>query len=485
MMKQKLWQLAEFAYRQPLVLGMVLSILTSCYLIADYQVVNASAMSLLWELSALPRQVTDEVNSVLGQLIIVVGQTFGLSAVSAGYLMMVVCHAVLTGLMLLIARRLSFSLMSQWALLVVLLSHPNYNDFRSYIIAEPLFWVCWLLAIYILLCWYRKHTVIAIALWLMIFLVASQLSVAAWFWLLLFPFGALFWRPWRRKSVAYALVGYAMIVAVLLMLPLYESRSPIAWFIETVVRNPNLILDALSLSDSNWMADESYLMSGVFVLSGATSLMLVRTLIAFGIVCVLLALFALKHKRYRIIEPDLLRIIGYAIGFDIFIAVMLLVLGEDDGSVLAFSTSFLLFFFAALGLSFIAKNTQEGRYSRMTVLVAVWCFVAYLASGFIIFGPRKTHIKIAGQESTHLVEQNLYSNSEIFLFYTKQNPKRLMSPEQIERLRSVKTFYYAYEKNRHRDLPSFLAEKTPLEQYRNRRGDQLLVYDFSLLKRVP
>lgn len=467
----------QYSYRHPLIIGVLLSVLTSLYLINDYAIVNRSALPMLWSLS----ESNDQASDIFSYLICMIASTFDCSVVTAAHALMVMLHAILTALLLLMARVLSFSILSQWAVIVLLLAHPNYNDFRAYILPEPLFWCLWLLAIYLLLLFYRHHTVIAIVLWLSIFLIATQLNVAAWFWLLLFPFGAIVWRPWRRKSVAYALIGYAIIVAGLLFLPLNEGVSPIAWFVDNVVKNPARLLDMLSINDSNWVKEENDLMAGVFVFSGASSLVTVRTIISFGIACVLLTIYGAIHKQYRIIESNQRRILVYAVVFDVSISVVLFLLGEDSHSILAFSASFLLLFFAALGLSYIVKNIYAKRYSRLTVLVLVWCFVAYIANGFIIFGPKKSYIKSAGTAFVNDFNgQPIYSNDQFFLFYVKKSPNVTLSVEQAEQLSQFESFYYAYAKNRNHDLPTFLVDKSVVKRYRNRRGDQLILYNLDI-----
>lgn len=464
-----------WCYRHPLLCGVLLSVLSSLYLIHDYDVVNRSALPLLWGL----QQAQTSSYDVFSSLIDTVSQVFGISIVGAGQLLMVVANALVLALLLLIARQLFFAKFSRWALIFLVLSHPSYNDFRAYIIPEPLFWCCWLFAVYTLLKYYRSHTVGAIMLWFVIFLFATTLTVTAWFWLLLFPFGALFWKPWRRKSVTYALLGYAFIVGILLFLPVYQGTSPIRWFITTVLNNPNSLAEVLGLNQSNWVKEESSLMAGLFVFSGATSLVVVRGLISFGFVCAGLALYAILRRQYHIVDSERLRIVIYVICFDIFISVVLLVLNKDSGSVVSFSVSLLLFLFAALGLSYVFKKMATQRFSRLSVLVIVWCLVAYVASGFIIFGPRKDYLKTAGEYAkSHLQDKPIYANDPFFLFYVGENPARRATWQALAAAKTEHTFYYAYDKNRKHLLPQALQNKTPIKRFANRRGDELLIYQF-------
>ncbi len=179
----------------------------------------------------------------------------------------------------------------------------------------------------------------------------------------------------------------------------------------------------------------------------------------------------------RVIAEDQRRIIQYAIAFDILISVMFFIADTDKQSLLGFSTSFLLLFFAALGLSYIWKKIQNGGYSRVSVLVIIWCLVAYLATGFIIFGPRKAHIKQAAEIfiNEH-PKASFYSNNRFFLFYGHKDPASILTPEMAKYLRRQQAFFYAYEKNRNRLLPDFLAQETPRYSYQNRHGDTMLVY---------
>lgn len=464
-------------YTHPLISMLVLAVLTNLYLIADYEVVNRSALKMLWSL-AHPDGVSE--NSILSQGIAAVHWLTGLDYVSSAHLLMIVAYTGIAVLLLLIADLLNFSLLSQWALIFLLLSHPNFNDFRSYIIVEPLFWLLWLLAIYNLLCFHKQQTILSVFLWLGIFLLATRLSVAGWFWLLLFPFGALFWKPWRRKSVSYALLGYAVTVGILLFLPIYHGVSPIHWLQESILANPQPLFETLRLNNNNWVKDGDTLMSAVFVFSGAASLILVRVMVGLGIACLFLLGYAVVKKQYQVIHYDYLRIIVYAIIFDFFIAVVLLILSADQSTVLSFSMTFLLLLFAALGLSYVFKKMSSGRYSRLTVLVIVWCMVAYFASGFIIFGPRQEHLKRAGLS---FIKDNpkaiIYSNNEQFLFYADKNPKVSLSVSTAESLADNEQFYYAYAKNRHADLSDFWQSKEPISRYANSHGDELLIYEIN------
>lgn len=461
-------------YRQPLLMGVILSLLSSYYLIVDFAVVNQSSLSLLWALHQSSNEPT-----FFGQLIKQTGSLFNISFIDAGHVLMVLSHALLMGLLLSIAKQLYFAKTSRWALILLMLSNPSYNDFRTYIIVEPLFWCCWLLAIYVLLLYYRQHTLFAIAVWFCSFLFATQFVVAAWFWLLLFPFGALFWKPWRRKSVAYALLGYAVIVIVLLFLPVYQGDTPLRWLITTIVENPDNLSEVFGLNQSNWIQEENLLMVGVFVFSGATSLVIIRTLIAFGLACVGLAVYAVLRKQYTIVDGDRLRILLYVVVFDLFISVVLFVIDKNHVSLASFSVSLLLFLLAALGLSYLFKKMLNGRYSRLTVLVIVWCLVAYIASGFIIFGPRKGYLREAGTVALRYNDLPLYSGDELFLFYARQDPERTTTWENIQVAVGDYAFYYAYGKNRNRKLPDSLQLYTPIERFANRRGDSLLIYRFT------
>ncbi|PIE42031.1 MAG: hypothetical protein CSA47_02340, partial [Gammaproteobacteria bacterium] len=358
----------QWCYRYPLAGGVLLSMLSSVYLIHDFAVVNRSALADLWRLQQ-PDSVAD---SVFDSLLLALSRWFAVDVVGAGHLLMIIVHALLLVLLLLIAKQLCLAKISRWALIFLLLAHPSYNDFRAYILPEPLFWCVWLFAIWVLLKYYRSHTIAAIISWFVVFLLATQLTVAAWFWLLLFPFGALFWKPWRRKTVAYALLGYAVIVSILLFLPVYQGISPLDWVIETVVNNPNSLAEVLGLNQSNWVKEENSLMAGVFVFSGATSLVVIRVLIAFGLVCGGLVLYAVLRRQYTIIDQERLRILIYVAAFDLFISVLLFVL-DKGGSLVSFSLSLLLFLPAALGLSYIFKKMATQRYSRLSTLVIVWC----------------------------------------------------------------------------------------------------------------
>ncbi len=465
-------------YRHPLAAMLMLAILSNIYLIVDYGVVNRSALSTLWSVAH------DNSNSlsvsVFAQLIAGVHWLTGLSYVNSAYLLMIVSYTGIAVLLLLIADWLGFSLLTQWSLIFLLLSHPNFCDFRSYIIVEPLFWLLWILAIYLLLRLYRTHTILSIVLWLILFLCATRLSVAAWFWLLLFPFGALFWKPWRRKSVAYALLGYAMIVGILLFLPIYQGTSPINWLQETIIANPQPLFDALRLKDNNWIKEGDILMSTVFVFSGAGSLILIRTMIGLSILCLMLAIYAVVKKQYQVINYDYLRIIIYAIIFDFIIAVTLLVLSADRSSVLSFSISLLLLLFASQGLSYVFKKISTGRYSRLSVLVIVWGLVAYFASGFIIFGPRQSHLKEAGLTFAKAYpDVVVYSENSEFLFYADKNPDIILSNDDAENLSEIADFYYAYSKNHRSDLSPFWQSQKVVSRFVNNRDDELIIFHFN------
>lgn len=460
-------------YRQPLLMGVILSVLSSIYLIADFGVVNRSSLPLLWAL----REHHNDVG-LFGQLIQGISRLFSLDFVRAGHALMICCHALLMALLLLIAKQLYFAKPSRWALILLLLAHSSYNDFRAYIIVEPLFWCCWLLAIYVLLLYYRQRTILAIAVWFFTFLFATQFVVAAWFWLLLFPFGALVWKPWRRKSVAYALLGYTAIVTILLFLPVHRGETPLQWLMATWADNPDSLSAVLGLNQSNWVKEENSLMAGVFVFSGATSLVVIRTLISLGIACVGLAVYALLRRQYAIVDSDRLRILLYVAVFDLLISVVLFVIDKDNDSLVSFSVSLLLFFLAALGLSYVFKKMVNANYSRLTVLVIVWCLVAYIASGLIIFGPRKDYLRGAGEFAQQYQDLPLYSNDPFFLYYAAENPNRTTAWEAIQVATDDYGFYYAYEKNRNRDLPQTLQAYTPIDRFANQRGDSLLIYRF-------
>ncbi len=258
---------AAFIYRHPLVSGIILSFFSGLYLINDFAIVNRSALIPLWQLA---QGDSATALGITGSLIAFFSQLFNLSMIDAGHLLMLLLHMGITGVMVAIATALRFSLLSRWALLLLLLAHPNYNDYRTYIIAEPLFWLLWLTALLILLLWHRRHSIVAISIWLVLFLVATRLELVAWFWLLLFPFGALVWKPWRRKSVAYTLIGYALVVGILLFLPLYQGESPMLWFIEMIKNNPNQLSEIINIADSNWVKEENRLMAVIFIFSGAS-----------------------------------------------------------------------------------------------------------------------------------------------------------------------------------------------------------------------
>ncbi len=474
LLQQYLLPWGKACYRRPLFTGVVLSLLTSLYLIADYAVINRSVLPLLWQL-----QHGDE-TSLFGQLILGVSNLLGVELITAGHWLMVICHAAITALLLLIAKQLFFSKLSRWALIFLLLANPSYDDFRTYIMVEPLFWCCWLLAVYALLTLYKRHTVMAIAIWFTVFLLATELTLVAWFWLLIFPFGALFWRPWRRRSVAYALLGYAVIVGILLLLPVGENGiTPLQWWINTLVNRPSSLSDILGLNQSSWVKEENSAMASVFVFSGAISLVVVRTLISLGIVCTGLAVYAVIRRQHKIVDEEHLRILFYLIGFDLFISVVVFVINKDSGSLVPFSICFLLILLAALGLSYVFKKMATARYSRLTVLVIVWCLVAYFASGMIIFGPRRGYVKEAGQYAKTLKELPLYADNALFLYYAGADSGKTTEWKAIQPQLGQQAFYFAYSKHRHKLLNNGLEHYQPLATFGNPRGDKLLIYRFS------
>lgn len=471
--------IGRWFYQRPLLSVVLLALLSNAYLVSDYAVINRSSLDMLWQLDSGFPVVSGHLQE-LAWLVEHLSTWFSINVVFAGYGLMAVAYTLIAVLMLLIARGLRCSLLTQWALIFLLLSHPSFCDFRSYILIEPIFWVLWLLAVYLLIIGYREHTVWVICAWLVIFLVAGLINIAAWFWLLLFPFGALFWKPWRRRSVSYALLCYAALVAVLLFLPLYQGQSAISYLQETLLNNPDFIANALSLPNNNWVRDGDGLMSGVFVVSGASSLVLIRTLISLSGACLVLLVYAVMKKQYRVLNSDHLRLLIYLIVFDLFISIALLILGQDSESILSFSTCLLLLLFSALGLSYVFKKMATEQYSRLSVLVIVWAMVAYFASGFIIFGPKQEHLKHAGQYfSTHFPNNVVYSNDDYFLFYSGDNPDNTLMPQAAEELSEITDFYYAYNRHRKVNLPTFWARQQPIKRFANRHGDELLIYRLS------
>ncbi len=473
-MKHYFLTFIHYIYRFPLYSGICLSMLTSLYLIHDYGVVNRSSLARLWRLQYSDGATHDALDSI----ILAISTLFRLDVVTSGYVLMVICHALLIALLLAIARLLYFSKLSRWALILLLLAHPSYNDFRSYIIIDPLFWCGWLLAIYLLLANYKKKTVLSIVLWFILFLSLTKISVAAWFWLLLFPFGALLFKPWRRKTVAYALLGYALIVAILLFLPIYGGQSPMTWFVATVVENPNSLVEVLGLDRNTWIKEENTLMAGVFVFSGATSLVMIRSVIVFGAICTVLGWYAVVRRQYQIVDAERFRMLTYVCFFGIFISVVLLVLDKDSGTIVSFSFILLLFLLAALGLSYVFQKMLSGQYSKLATLVIIWCLVAYIASGFIIFGPKKDYLATAGTDGRTYTDYPLYSNDPFYLFYAGKDPSRLSQWQDLEKASAEHSFYYAYEKNRNKPLPETLSALKPIKTYANSRGDKLLLYQF-------
>lgn len=471
---QYLFNVLGKVYHRPLLSAVCLAAISNLYLIADFGVVNRSAIPMLWQLQQM-HESSGVSMSILAQCIAFVQQFFSLSAVDAAHALMIIAYTGITVLLLLIARLVHFSLPSQWALLFLLLAHPSYNDFRSYIILEPLFWLLWLLAIYGLMRLYKSHTVWAIFLWLGIFFVTTWMDVAAWFWLLLFPLGALFWRPWRRKSVVYALLGYTAVISVLLFLPLYQGTSSFEWLKSIITNSPQELLNILSVNNNNWVREDDKLMAGIFIFSGATSLVIIRTLISFGVGAVILSVYGIQQRQYKIVQPDHLRMLIYIIGFDCFISIILFILAEDSNSILSFSISLLLLLFAALGLSYVFKKIQSQRYSQLSVLVIIWCMVAYFASGFIIFGPRQDYLRTAGEAfSQAYPDTPVASNSQYFLYYAGKNPQQTLSSASAQFY--SKPLYYGYLKGRNTDLPPFWQQQSALLQFANRRGDTLLIY---------
>jgi|GEM_PF-4364033 len=470
----------RYLYSFPLRSAVLLSIISSLYLIANSDVINRSALPLLWRIKT-----GQPPEKPLEYLIGLSAQLTGLATLDASYLLMIIAHAIIIILLVLIAKRLGLSLFSQWLLVFLLLCHPTYNDFRIYILLEPIFWCLWLLAVYLLISYYRSHSVIAILAWLSIFIISTSLMIAGWFWLLLFPFGALFWKPWRRKSVIYALLAYAFITFLLLLLPTHNHTASIRWLINTVITHPDRLSAILSLHKSNWVNEENSLLAGVFVFSGATSLVLVRSIIAFGLIPASLTIYAFGKKQVLIIPQEQRRMLIYIIGFDIFISVVLFILNEDSGSVVSFSLSLILLLFAALGLSFVIKKITAAHYPKVVTLVIMWCLVGYFASAYIRFGPQKDYLREAGQRFAQQSTIDLRSNNAFLLFYADENPSNTLSWPQADLMRrSGQRFFYAYDKNRNSPLPESLKALSPTQRFSNRRGDQLLIYQFAQGKAV-
>ncbi len=464
----------QMGYRYPLLMGVILTIFSSCYLIVDYGVVNSSSLQILWQLQhndGLPE-------TALGQIIWTIAKVFSLDYVFVGYLLMVMCHTFITVFLLLIAKLLYFSKLTRWALLFLLLCHPSYCDFRAYIIIEPVFWALWLGAVYAVLRYHKENTLLAIGIWFTILLICTHLTVSAWFWLLFFPFGALFWKPWRRRSVTYALLGYAIIVTVLLFLPIYGGQSPLQWFVETVINNPNVIIDVLGINQSNWVKEEDTLVASIFIITGATSLVIIRGAIVFGIISVVLAVYAVLKKQYRIANTEYMRILLYIVAFGTAITVIAFILDRDSGSLIPFSISLLLFLLAALGLSYVFRKIAHNRYSRLSTLVIIWVLVGYFASGFIIFGPKKDYLREAGEFTQKQKYYPVYSNHSTVQFYLGNDPSKPSELEDIVPLIGYNDFYYAYAKHRHSDIPQELGIYTPIHSFRNPRGDKVLIYHF-------
>ncbi|MBS9778215.1 MAG: hypothetical protein KGV50_05565 [Gammaproteobacteria bacterium] len=413
----------------------------------------------------------------MSNIIVALANITGLGVVSSGYLLMIMAYTGISLLLLLISRALGCGIITQWAMIFLLLSHPSFNDFRSYIIIEPIFWLLWLFAIHFLLAFYKSHTILGIFIWLIVLLLATNITVSAWFWLLLFPFGTLLWKPWRRKSVAYALCGYALIVGILLFLPFHSGMSPFYWLKESILANPDPLSNALRLDNNNWVKEGDVFMSSVFVVSGATSLIIMRACIGLSVVCVFLGWYAISKKQYAVFKKDHLRIIVSAIIFDLMITVILLLLSADNRSVLSFSMCLLLLLFSSLGLSYVFKKMYLEKYSRLQMLVIVWCLVAYFASGFIIFGPKQSYLKEAAQDFIKQNPQNIvYSDDSYFLFYIGQNPRRITPLSKAINVSDSEPVYFAHAQSRKSSLPHFLKLQTPIKSYSNSHGDSLILY---------
>ncbi|MPV85157.1 hypothetical protein [Ostreibacterium oceani] len=475
--------LLPMIYRHPIAVGMLLSVISGVYLIADYGIINRAALLPMWQLQQMeltqPAQSPYEVFGILGVVGHWLHDGLGLSLTASVYGLLLVVHAGIIGLILLITQRLQLALLTQWILLFLVLCHPNYNDFRTYLMNEPIYWLIWLVGVYVLLRFYRERPVFTGIIWIVLFLLAGQLSLAAWFWLLLFPFGAFLIKDWRSKSVFIALVCYAAVMILLMLFPLYHGESPLHFFIE-IAGQTNRLSDWLRLNNAAWLDESDRLIPAIFVFSGATSIVLIHMMMSLGLVCGLLAFYAWRKKQYQVVHSAYLSLLIYVFIFDILVAILLWVFAAEYSGLYFFASVFLIFILAALGLSYVFKKLLTHRYPRHFSLVIIWCLVAYFASGYIIFGPTKTHIKAAGSYAkATLTDYPIYANDETFLYYAGRHPEHTASPTFVTELQQIRTFYYAYNKNRKRALPEILANKEPIYQTANSHNDILYLYLFS------
>ncbi len=482
----KAQKLLNKIYERPIISAFFISLITGIYLFYDIGVINASSLEFFWNIESL-NGFYSEIYSDHGFFalcIALLSKVTGFSLETSGQVIMLFSHGFIAVFLLLIAKDLKFSNLSCWVLIFLLLAHSSYNNFRSYIISEPIYWLLWLSAIYVLIKYYKKNLPLVLAVWVFNLLIATQVNIVAWFWLLLFPIGLLFWPKWQRKSVVYALLIYLVLVTIALFIPIYDGISAYETFVDSFWENSSSFAEMLNLKSSDWVQDDEF-MSTIFIFSGAFSLVLVRSVVAFGLIGTFLAIYAFVKKQTNIIMTSKFQFLLYLLIFDILSTVILFIFSINKNSTVYFTSTFILLLFACLGLSYILKKIQFNKYTKLTSLVIVWILVGYFASGLISFGPNKSYQKKAGVylKSNKEKQTKLISNSRYVLFYSQNNPENQVDVEQIKkriiRANLIKEkLVLAFRLNRKRTIPVFLENKKIALEFQNKRGDKVLIYYF-------
>lgn len=457
-----------------LLVGAVLSIVTGLYLLFEYQVINRNAINLLWRINnELPA--TDSQSPILYYSIQFISSITNLSAITVAHFIMLSAHAGIIVFSLKIVKTLNFSITSQWAVIFLLISHPAYNDFRTYIIAEPIYWLCWLAAIYAILTYHRTHLIYVIFVWLGLFFIASYISILAWLWIFVFPFGLLFWSSWRKKSVIYALIAYVIIATILFYIPFHDERSGFQIFFDIFHDINQFFKQTLANFASDWLDADDPWFAGVYLFSGGLSLILLRLVMSFGIVCGLLLLYCYNTRLYTVMSRSQRQFLLYVVIFDILSLSFISILEFNFVSSIYFSTAFILLLFAALGLATIFRKIYFAKYPKHYVLIFVWFMVAYFASSYLSFGPNKAYLKSAGLDYEN--SSKVYSNNGLFLFYADKNPNELTNPEFINFIGEKTPFYYAFDQGRdEQSVPTNLVETAIVAEYMNEHQDKIIIY---------
>lgn len=420
---------------------------------------------------------------------------FHLSYLSSAYILNGIFSLLTVLTFMMIVKELKGSSSVLWLAAGVILCAHTFNSVREYIIRDHGFWSFYLISIFLLLRYFQQPTLKIAFSWSISLLIASLFRIEGMIFLISIPF--LTWFDFRNSfkqklKIFFELHSLLIILSLIFSLWFFYKSDHVLEKFGRISELPYQMQHGLMLIANRYQAIQVALAQHVLTVDarGKAGSILMLVFVAWYLISVmsnlswiyvLLFIYTLWNKATSFTSHAKFVLYSY-LTVNFFVTFTFLLERNFLSKRYLIALSLVLMLWIPFGLHHFIKRSVNLRYYWQLVLVLTLIFFT-VRGDFFGRGYSKSYVQEAGQWMSKNIpnEATLYVNDYQLMFYSNHFGNQIFNEVQKQRRNAIagidwKQYDFLALRLNQKEEDSHLTTFSPLQVFRNKHGDRVVIY---------